>query len=100
MLFATFPYASRLRLLALPMLYQRSGLQKVVRATGILKAIPERFAAMESLLPYVPDNIFRKPPALTRPATQHRRRVGSVAGLCAAGLLSTRQRSDSPRARG
>jgi glycolate oxidase iron-sulfur subunit len=81
MLFATFPYTSRLRLLALPMLvYQRSGLQKVVRATGILQAIPQRFAAMESLLPYVPDNIFRKLPEQTRPATQQRRRVGMLLG--------------------
>src|SRR5437764_11870740 len=41
MLFATFPHAGRLRLLALPMLvYQRSGLQRLVRASGVLSLLP------------------------------------------------------------
>src|ERR1700733_10775825 len=51
LLFPTFPYANRLRLLALPMLvYQRSGLQKLVRASGLLHTLPKRMSAMESLL--------------------------------------------------
>src|ERR1700722_5568076 len=81
LLFATFPYAGRLRLLALPMLiYQRFGLQKLVRATGLLGLLPKRMAAMESLLPRVPSNFFRGLPALTTPAKQPRRRVGMLAG--------------------
>src|SRR6266481_1150514 len=65
LLFATFPYAGRLRLLALPMLlYQRSGLQRLVRATGVLRFLPKRMAAMESLLPQVPANVFKHLPAL------------------------------------
>src|SRR6059058_3179708 len=37
LLFATFPYAGRLRLLALPMLlYQRSGFERLIRASGVL----------------------------------------------------------------
>ncbi len=81
LLFATFPHAGRLRLLALPMLiYQRSGLQKLVRATGLLRLLPKRMAAMESLLPRVPTNFFRGLPALTTPAKQPRRRVGMLAG--------------------
>jgi glycolate oxidase iron-sulfur subunit len=81
LLFATFPYAGRLRLLALPMLiYQRSGLQKLVRATGLLRLLPKRMAAMESLLPRVPTNFFRGLPALTTPTQQPRRRVGMLAG--------------------
>ena len=66
LLFATFPFADRLRLIALPLLvYQRIGLQKLVRASGLLKLIPKRFAAMEALLPSVPDSLFHKLPALT-----------------------------------
>ncbi len=39
LLFATFPYVNRLRLLALPMLvYQRFGLQKLLRASGLLRS--------------------------------------------------------------
>ena len=81
LLFATFPHAGRLRLLALPMLiYQRSGLQKLIRATGLLQLLPKRMAAMEALLPRVPANFFRGLPALTTPAKQPRRRVGMLAG--------------------
>ena len=55
LLFATFPHPARLRLLAVPLrLYQRSGLRALVRASGILKMLPKRLAAMEALLPEVP----------------------------------------------
>jgi Fe-S oxidoreductase len=80
LLFATFPFAGRLRLIALPMLvYQRSGLQKLIRASGLLKLIPKRFAAMEALLPAVPDSLFHKLPALTA-STSKGPRVGMLAG--------------------
>jgi glycolate oxidase iron-sulfur subunit len=80
MLFATFPYSGRLRLLALPMLvYQRSGLQWLVRKSGLLKLLPERLAAMEALLPRVPTRLFsRLPPAVT--ADRPVRRVGMLSG--------------------
>jgi glycolate oxidase iron-sulfur subunit len=55
MLFVTFPYPGRLRALAVPMaLYQRSGLQRLVRASGVLRLLPRRLQAMEALLPTVP----------------------------------------------
>jgi glycolate oxidase iron-sulfur subunit len=55
LIFATFPHPRRLRLLLGPMrFYQRSGLRKLVRASGILKLVPKRLAAMEALLPDVP----------------------------------------------
>src|ERR1700751_6363359 len=55
LLFAIFPYPARLRVLALPLLlYQRSGLQSLDRASGLLRLLPKRFAAMEDLLPPVP----------------------------------------------
>jgi glycolate oxidase iron-sulfur subunit len=81
LLFATFPYARRLRLLALPLLvYQRLGLQKLVRATGLLRLVPERFAAMEALLPRVPSNFLRRLPAHVAPGERPRRRVGMLSG--------------------
>jgi glycolate oxidase iron-sulfur subunit len=81
LLFATFPYANRLRLLALPMLvYQRAGIQKLVRRSGLLRFIPERFRAMESLLPRVPTNLFRSLPRHVQPLSKPRLRVGMLTG--------------------
>ncbi|HEV2645523.1 MAG TPA: heterodisulfide reductase-related iron-sulfur binding cluster [Acidobacteriaceae bacterium] len=60
LLFATFPYPSRLRALAVPLwLYQRSGVQWLVRRSGLLGLLPARLVAMESLLPRVPSNFSR-----------------------------------------
>lgn len=80
LLFATFPYPGRLRLLALPVLvYQRSGLQSLVRTSGLLKLLPARLAAMEALLPRVPRRLFtRLPPAVV--ADKPGRRVGMLSG--------------------
>jgi glycolate oxidase iron-sulfur subunit len=80
-LFATFPYVRRLRLLALPMLiYQRSGLQKLLRASGLLRLLPERLLQMESLLPRVPVGFMQGLPAKVSPAAAPRRRVGMLSG--------------------
>lgn len=81
LLFATFPHTFRLRVLALPLLvYQRSGLQFLVRHLGLLKFAPKRLAAMEALLPRVPLNPFRRLPAHVPPAAPARRRIGMLAG--------------------
>ena len=81
MLFATFPYAHRLRLLAGPMLvYQRSGLQRLVRASGLLRLLPQRLAQMESLLPRVPEGFLARLPARVAPVSAPRRRVGMLSG--------------------
>jgi glycolate oxidase iron-sulfur subunit len=80
MLFATFPHAGRLRAIAGPLrFYQRSGLQKVVRASRLLKLLPKRLAAMESLLPKVPANYTTSMP-VQMAAVGKRRRVGMLAG--------------------
>jgi glycolate oxidase iron-sulfur subunit len=80
-LFATFPHPARLRWLAAPLfLYQRTGLQKLVRMSGILKRVPTRFAAMESLLPRVPAHFRRRMPGRVAPAGVKRRRVGMLTG--------------------
>ena len=81
LLFATFPYANRLRLIALPLfLYQRSGLQSLVRASGVLRLLPKRMAAMESLLPRVPANVFKHLPAHVAATSAPRRRIGMLSG--------------------
>ncbi len=54
LIFSLFPYPERLRLLLGPLgVYQRSGLQKLVRSLGWLKQLSPNLAAMESLLPKV-----------------------------------------------
>jgi glycolate oxidase iron-sulfur subunit len=81
LIFATFPHAERLRVLALPLfVYQRSGLRTLVRATGIMKLLPERLQAMESLLPDVRSIVLSRLPEAIRPQTLPRRRVGMLSG--------------------
>ena len=81
LLFATFPYTTRLRLIAIPtLLYQRSGLQTLVRKSGILRLLPARLAAMEALLPRVPNHPFRSLPEHTAASSTKRQRVGMLAG--------------------
>ncbi len=78
LIFATFPYPDRLRILAVPLrLYQRSGLRSLVRAVGIPRILPQRLAAMEALLPEVPaHSTWQQPPAPAKP----REKVGMLAG--------------------
>lgn len=81
LLFATFPHATRLRLLVLPLLvYQKTGLQALVRSSRMLRFLPSRFQAMEALLPTVPSRPFQKLPAAIKPRSARRRRVGMLAG--------------------
>jgi glycolate oxidase iron-sulfur subunit len=82
LLFATFPYPARLRLMAMPLLvYQRSGLQTLVRASGVLKLLPKRLAAMEALLPHVPTRFTWTMPQQVLPvASRKRGRVGMLTG--------------------
>jgi glycolate oxidase iron-sulfur subunit len=78
-LFSTFTHPERLRLLALPLrLYQKSGLQALVRRIGIPKLLPKRLRAMETLLPQVPAP--EKIPELIPAQGERRRRVGLLLG--------------------
>jgi len=50
-----FPHQNRMRTLTgLLGVYQRSGMQKVVQKSGLLKFLPDSFATMERVLPDVP----------------------------------------------
>ena len=81
LIFATFPYPGRLRALALPLMaYQKSGLRRLVRATGVSRLLPKRLAAMEALLPDVPALAFARQSTMVRPVATPQRRVGMLSG--------------------
>ena len=81
-IFNLFPYPDRLRIfLPLLWLYQKSGLQKLVRETGLLKKIFPRLAAMESILPKITLNSLRNNLPDVIPAVEEKRyRVGVILG--------------------
>jgi glycolate oxidase iron-sulfur subunit len=79
LLFSIFPRPDRLRALLLPLrLYQKAGLQSLVRRAGIPKLLPARFRAMEALLPQVPAQ--ETLPELVPAQGERRRRVGLLLG--------------------
>jgi glycolate oxidase iron-sulfur subunit len=79
LLFSIFPHPDRLRALLLPLrLYQKAGLQSLVRRAGIPKLFPARFRAMEALLPQVPAQ--ETLPELIPAQGERRRRVGLLLG--------------------
>ncbi|WNZ23367.1 4Fe-4S dicluster domain-containing protein [Leptolyngbya sp. NK1-12] len=82
LIFSFFPYPERLRVLLAPlMLYQKSGLPQLVRATGLLKRFSPRLAAMETLLPTVTRKSFQDNLPTVVPAQGERRyRVGMILG--------------------
>ncbi len=82
LIFTLFPYPKRLRPLLAPLaVYQRSGLQSLVRSTPLLQKLSPRLAAMESLLPSVTDKAFRDTlPAVVPAQGETRYRVGMILG--------------------
>jgi glycolate oxidase iron-sulfur subunit len=78
-IFGLFTRPDRLRMLRWPLLfYQRSGVQALVRRTGMLGILPERLQAMDALLPPLSD---AEPPAEITPAQgQKRVRLGLLLG--------------------
>ena len=83
LIFALLPYPARLRLLALPLIaYARSGLQRLVRRSGILHALPPRLAQLDALLPPLDFADLRRdvPPFTAARDGRVRARVGLVAG--------------------
>ena len=82
-IFSTFPYPKRLRVLLAPLLiYQKLGLQRLLRSTGWLeKILPKQIAAMESVLPELSPQSFQDtfPEVIPANGTQ-RYRVGMLLG--------------------
>jgi glycolate oxidase iron-sulfur subunit len=81
-IFSLFPYPNRLRLFLVPLLvYQKLGLQKLVRATGLLKRFSPQLAAMESILPQISLASFKDNLPTVIPAQGEKRyRVGMILG--------------------
>jgi glycolate oxidase iron-sulfur subunit len=82
LIFNLFPYPNRLRHLLPPLwFYQKSGLQQLIRQTGMLKKLTPRLAAMEAILPKVTDSSWRSDlPAVIPPQGIKRYRVGMILG--------------------
>lgn len=82
LIFSTFPYPQRMRWLLRPLgIYQKSGLQKLVRSLGFLSQLSPQLAAMESMLPKISQQAFQDTQPDRIPAQGPRRyRVGLLLG--------------------
>ncbi|MCF4968238.1 (Fe-S)-binding protein [Nostoc sp. CMAA1605] len=82
LIFALFPNPDILRILLIPLfVYQKLGLPKLVRATGLLNKISPRLAAMESILPEITIKSFQDNLPTIIPAQGKKRyRVGVILG--------------------
>jgi glycolate oxidase iron-sulfur subunit len=86
-LFSIFTNPARLRALLLPLrLYQKAGLEALVRRMGIPKLLPARLRALESLLPQLPPE--ETLPELIPAQGDRRRRVGLLLGCVQRVLFS------------
>lgn len=82
-IFSIFPYPQRMRWLLAPLwIYQKVGLQSLMRQSQLLKTLlPKQLAAMESMLPTLSGQSFRDDwPALIPAQGQKRYRVGLILG--------------------
>ena len=81
-IFALFPYPRRLRLAALGgILYQRSGVARLLRKRNLLDRLPARMRAVESLMPPVKlRDLVAQPPERVAAAGTQRRRVAVLTG--------------------
>jgi glycolate oxidase iron-sulfur subunit len=82
LIFSLFPNPDILRILLFPLLvYQKLGVSKLLQATGLIKAISPRLAAMESMLPEITLQSFQDNLPDVIPAKGDKRyRVGVILG--------------------
>lgn len=82
LIFNLFPYPNRLRPLLAPLLlYQKLGIPKLIRVTGLLKKASPQLAAMESILPEITADAFRSSwPEVVPAQGEKRYRVGMILG--------------------
>ncbi|MDG2039323.1 MAG: heterodisulfide reductase-related iron-sulfur binding cluster [Ilumatobacter sp.] len=82
LIFSLFPYPDRLRLVALKLwAYQQSGLQRLLRGSGLLKLLPQRLQAMEAVMPPIAlPGAWTDAPARVPAVGERRRRVGLLLG--------------------
>ena len=81
-IFSLFPYPTRLRVIALPLwVYQRLGVQWLVRSMGLLSLLPLRLRAMEAVMPRVALNgVFSSMPKVLPASGERRKRVALLLG--------------------
>jgi glycolate oxidase iron-sulfur subunit len=81
-IFGLFPYPDRLRLLLFPLVaYQKSGLQKLVRRTGLLPKVSAHLASMEGNLPQLNfADLNPSYPTIIPAQGETRYRVGMILG--------------------
>ena len=82
MIFSLFPYPGRLKIVAFKLwAYQRLGLQRLVRASGLLRLLPARLRAMESVTPPIElTSVFSSPPSRIPASGERRRTVALLLG--------------------
>jgi glycolate oxidase iron-sulfur subunit len=82
LIFSLFPNPDILRILLFPLLvYQKLGISKLLQATGLIKAISPRLAAMESILPEITFKSFQDNlPDIIPAKGEKRYRVGVILG--------------------
>ena len=82
LIFSLFPYPRRLRWIALKLwAYQRLGLQRLARATGLLNVLPARLRAMEAMAPPVTlGSTLSSMPSFIPAIGTKRRRVAMLLG--------------------
>jgi glycolate oxidase iron-sulfur subunit len=82
LIFALFPYPRRLHAVAFPLVaFAKSGLQRLLRRSGVLARLPRRLAQLDALLPPLePADLFATLPAFAPACSPRRGRVALVAG--------------------
>ena len=82
LIFSLFPYPGRLRWIALKLwAYQRLGIQRLVRASGLLGLLPARLRAMEAVAPRISlGGAWSSMPAVVPAEGERRRRVALLLG--------------------
>ena len=82
LIFSLFPYPGRLKVVALKLwVYQRTGLQRLIRASGLLGLLPARLRAMEAVTPPVTlGSLFSSLPERIPARGERRRTVALLLG--------------------
>jgi len=80
-LFQFLPYPSRLQGLSrMGAFYEKTGLRGVVRASGLLRLLPRKLAALEALMPEAPSGVDAELPATIPAVGRRRARVALLLG--------------------
>ncbi|WP_078382119.1 (Fe-S)-binding protein [Sutcliffiella halmapala] len=77
-----FPHQNRMRMMTNMLgIYQRSGVQKIVQTTGLMRLFPENLATMERVLPQVPNmKKMKDRPSFLPSVVEKRKKVAFFSG--------------------